>query len=114
MKHVAFAAAHDERRAGDAREPVGELRALGAVHFLVERLEALRVVFPPPGAVRLLPQVMHQAATQDLGVAPRVEFERLLDDRLNRHGLLHLGDEVADAARSRPAHLGAGIDDDEV
>ena len=98
----------------DALQAVGELGALGAVRLLSEPLEAPRVVFPFPGAVGLLPQRMHQAAAQDLRVAARVELQRLLDDRLDRDAPLHLVDEVADAARSRPPHLRAGIDDDEV
>src|SRR5579884_1817502 len=114
VEHVAFAAAHDQGRAGDAPEPLGEPGAVGAVRILAQRLEPARVVFPLPGAVGLPPQIVHQAAPQDRRVAARVEFHRLLDDRLDRDGLLHRVDEVADAARSRAAHLGPGVDDDEM
>ncbi len=55
-----------------------------------------------------------QAAAQDFRVAARVELQRLFDDRLDRDGLGDAVDKIADAARSRAAHLGAGIDDDEV
>src|SRR5579885_1265409 len=54
VEHVALAAAHDQRRAGDAAEAVSQRRPLGAVLFVIEHLEAAAVVFPSPGAVGLL------------------------------------------------------------
>src|SRR5229473_7456235 len=58
VEHVAFATAHDEGRAGDAGEAVGEPGALGAVRLVVEPLEPAPVVFPFPAAVGLLPQIV--------------------------------------------------------
>src|SRR5713226_9012105 len=111
MEHVALAAAHDQRRASDPCEAVGEGGALGAVRILVEPLKPAPVVFPFPAAVRLLPQIVHEAPAQDRRVAPRVEFERPLDDRLDRDQVLGVVYEIADAARSRAAHFGPGVDD---
>ncbi len=62
VKHIALAAAHDQGRAGDAGEAVGEPGTLGAMRLMIEPLEAAAVVFPLPAAVRLLPQIVHQAA----------------------------------------------------
>src|SRR6266446_9805378 len=42
MEHIALAATHDEGRAGDAGEAVGQRGALGAVRILVEPLKPAR------------------------------------------------------------------------
>src|SRR5437764_13809659 len=100
VENVALAAAHDQRRAGDALQPIGELGALGSMRLLIEPLKPAAVVFPFPAAVRLLPQIVHQAAAQDPRLAARIEFQRLLDDRLDGDGVLHVVAQIADAATS--------------
>src|SRR3984893_515179 len=45
VKHVAVAAAHDQGRALDAAQPVGERGPLGAMLFLVKHLKAPAIVF---------------------------------------------------------------------
>src|SRR6516225_9498991 len=109
VEHVALAAAHDEGRTGDPREPVGETAPLGGVLVAAHLLKPPPVVLPDPGSVGLLPQIVHQAAPQDQRVAPRVERHCPLDDRLQSLGLRSAVDKIADSAGAGAAHIGAGV-----
>src|SRR5438105_3036784 len=79
MEDVAFGAAHDQSRAGHLGEAFGEPTPLGGMR-VTDLLEAPPVVLPDPVAVGVLTQIVHQAAAQDLWVAPRVESECAFDD----------------------------------
>src|SRR5215467_13237776 len=109
MKDIAFGAAHDEGWAGHLREAFSKAAPFSRVR-LTHLLKPPAVVFPGPGSVGLLPQIVHEAAAQDFRVAPRVEGERPLDNFVERFRLGSTVHKVADAARPRTPDLGAGID----
>src|SRR5205807_1505338 len=83
---------------------VGEAASLFPVALAAHRLKSPTVIFPHPVAVLLAAQIVHKAAPQDQGIAPRVEAEGAIDDRLQGFGFGAAIDEIADAARSRPPH----------
>src|SRR5215510_10766707 len=79
---------------------------MGVAHLL----KPSAIILPDPVSVWLLSQIMHQAAPQDLGIAPRVEGKRSLYDRFERFRIGAAIDEVADAPRPWAPNLGARID----